>query len=55
MEIETGAINENEARRRPGVERAYQNSEIPVLWEPKLCIHAGSCFRGSQEVFQPES
>jgi len=55
MEIESGPINENEARRRPGVERVYQNDQIAVLWEPKLCIHAGYCFRGLPEVFQPES
>lgn len=52
MEIESGPINENEARKRPGAERVYQNSEIAVLWEPKLCIHAGHCFRGLPEVFQ---
>jgi uncharacterized Fe-S cluster protein YjdI/CDGSH-type Zn-finger protein len=55
MEIESGPVNENEARRRPGVERVYQNGDIAVLWEPKLCIHAGYCFRGAPEVFQPES
>jgi len=55
MEIENGPINENEARRRPGVERIYRNDQIAVLWEPKLCIHAGYCFRGLPEVFQPES
>jgi uncharacterized Fe-S cluster protein YjdI/CDGSH-type Zn-finger protein len=55
MDIESGPINENEARRRPGVERVYQTSEIAVLWEPRLCIHAGNCFRGLPEVFQPES
>ena len=55
MEIESGPINENEARRQPGVERVYQNGEIAVLWEPKLCIHVGNCFRGLPEVFQPES
>ena len=55
MEIESGPVNENEARRRPGVERVYENSEIAVLWEPKLCIHAGNCFRGLPGVFQPES
>ena len=57
MESETGPINENEERRRPDVERIYQNrqGEIGVSWEPKLCIHAGYCFRGLPEVFQPES
>jgi uncharacterized Fe-S cluster protein YjdI len=55
METESRSVNENEPRRRPGVERVYQNSKIAVLWEPKLCIHAGYCFRGLPEVFQPES
>ncbi len=55
MEIESGPINENEERRQPGVERVYQNGQITVSWEPKLCIHAGYCFRGLPEVFQPES
>jgi len=54
METESGPVNEKEARRRPGVERVYENREIAVLWEPKLCIHAGYCFRGLPEVFQPE-
>jgi uncharacterized Fe-S cluster protein YjdI/CDGSH-type Zn-finger protein len=54
MEIESGPINENEERRRPGVERVYRNREIGVSWEPKLCIHAGYCFRGLPEVFQPQ-
>jgi CDGSH-type Zn-finger protein/uncharacterized Fe-S cluster protein YjdI len=54
-EIESGPVNQNEARRRPGVERVYENNGIAVLWEPKLCIHAGYCFRGLPEVFQPES
>jgi len=55
MDIESGPINENEARRRTGVERVYSNDRIAVLWEPKLCIHAGYCFRGAPEVFQPEN
>jgi len=55
MDIESGPINKNEARRRPAVARIYQNSEIAVSWEPKLCIHAGYCFRGLPEVFQPEN
>ena len=57
MEIENESYNENEERKQPGVERVYRNrqGEIAVLWEPKLCIHAGYCFRGLPEVFQPES
>ena len=57
MDIETGPINENEVRRQPGVDRIYRNTrgEIAVSWEPKLCIHAGNCFRSLPEVFQPNS
>src|SRR5436190_18428994 len=55
MDIDSGPVDENEARRRPGVERVYQNSEIAVSWEPKLCIRAGYCFRGLPEVFQPQN
>ena len=56
-EIENEVYDDNEDRKRPGVERVYRASkgEIEVLWEPKLCIHAGYCFRGLPEVFQPES
>ena len=55
--METESYNENEARKQPGVERVYRNrqGEIAVSWEPKLCIHAGNCFRGLPEVFQPQS
>jgi CDGSH-type Zn-finger protein/uncharacterized Fe-S cluster protein YjdI len=55
MDIESGPINENEARRQPNIARVYRNAHIAVSWEPKLCIHAGYCFRGLPEVFQPES
>ena len=47
--------NPDEERKRPGVERVYRNDRIAVAWEPKLCIHAGSCFRVLPEVFQPQS
>ncbi len=49
------SYNENEERKRPGVERVYRNDQIAVFWEPKLCIHAGNCFRGLPEVFKPQS
>ena len=54
-EIESETPPENEERKRPGVERIYRNGQIAVLWEPKLCIHAGYCFRGLPEVFQPQN
>jgi uncharacterized Fe-S cluster protein YjdI/CDGSH-type Zn-finger protein len=53
-DIESGPVNEKEARRRLGVERVYRNAQIAVSWEPRLCIHAGYCFRGLPKVFKPE-
>ena len=53
--MESEAYNENEERKRPGVERVYRNDGIVISWEPKLCIHVGKCFRGLPEVFQPET
>lgn len=44
---------DSEERTRLDVERVYQNDQISVLWEPKLCIHVGNCYRGAPEVFQP--
>jgi CDGSH-type Zn-finger protein/uncharacterized Fe-S cluster protein YjdI len=52
MEIEP--YEENEIRKQPGVERIYRSGQIAVLWEPKLCIHSGNCFRNLPEVFQPQ-
>jgi uncharacterized Fe-S cluster protein YjdI/CDGSH-type Zn-finger protein len=53
MKIES--YDENEERKQPGVERIYRNAQIAVSWEPKLCIHAGNCFRGLPDVFKPQS
>ncbi len=49
----TPADDVQEERKRPGVERVYRNNHIAVSWEPKLCIHAGYCFRGLPRVFKP--
>lgn len=49
----TPADDAPEERKRPGVERVYRNEHIAVSWEPKLCIHAGYCFRGLPRVFKP--
>jgi uncharacterized Fe-S cluster protein YjdI len=53
MKIESD--EENEERKQPGAERIYCNAQIAVSWEPKLCIHAGNCFRNLPEVFKPQS
>jgi CDGSH-type Zn-finger protein/uncharacterized Fe-S cluster protein YjdI len=53
--VENQTNTSNEQRNRPGVERVYRNAQIAVAWEPKLCIHAGNCFRGLPEVFQPDT
>jgi uncharacterized Fe-S cluster protein YjdI len=31
----------------------YTNGEVTVVWQPKLCIHSGICFKGLPEVFDP--
>ena len=40
----------NEARKQSEVQQIYQNDQIAVYWEPKLCIHSGHCFRGLPDV-----
>jgi uncharacterized Fe-S cluster protein YjdI/CDGSH-type Zn-finger protein len=42
-----------EDRHQPSVERVYATDAIEIHWEPEFCIHYGSCFRGSVEVFDP--
>ncbi len=34
-------------------ERSYSNNEIKVHWNPKECVHAGTCFRELRKVFDP--
>lgn len=31
----------------------YKNDDIKVFWNPKLCQHAGKCWQGNREVFNP--
>ncbi len=33
--------------------KAYENDEIIVFWNPKLCEHATECIRGNNKVFDP--
>lgn len=31
----------------------YHNQDGTIVWQPKLCIHSGICFRGLMPVFDP--
>jgi len=33
--------------------KAYENEEIVVYWNPKVCTHSGNCVRGNRGVFDP--
>lgn len=35
------------------ITKEYTNGEVTVVWKPTLCVHAGLCFRGLGEVFNP--
>ena len=43
------------ARMQEGVARSYRTERVEVTWAPRLCIHAGECFRTSPEVFDPRA
>lgn len=51
--MESQSREHEKGRTHPGVAREYRNEQIVVYWEPKLCIHAGFCFRGLPAVFKP--
>ena len=33
--------------------RSYSNKDITVHWNPRECVHAGTCFRELRKVFDP--
>jgi uncharacterized Fe-S cluster protein YjdI len=37
-----------------GRKKEYSNGEVTVVWQPKVCMHSGICFRGLPSVFQPK-
>ena len=34
--------------------RTYENDDIMVFWNPKMCQHAAKCVGGNPEVFDPK-
>lgn len=34
--------------------RTYENDEIMVFWNPKMCQHAAKCVGGNPQVFEPK-
>ena len=34
--------------------KTYENEDIQVFWNPKLCQHVGACVRGNFNVFNPQ-
>jgi uncharacterized Fe-S cluster protein YjdI len=45
------AEEEQEVRKRPGVEKEYRNDRIAVYWAPQYCIHVAACLNAQPEVF----
>lgn len=33
--------------------REYSNGELTIIWEPDLCIHAGTCVKMLPQVYKP--
>lgn len=43
----------DEVRYQRDVTRTYRTDRIEVHWDPSRCIHVGTCFQLSPEVFDP--
>lgn len=37
------------------MEKKYSNGEITILWQPKLCQHAGICVKTLPKVYNPKA
>ena len=42
---------EQEERKRAGVEREYSDDRITVYWAPQFCIHTANCLNAQPDVF----
>lgn len=36
------------------MKKEYSNGEITIVWQPKLCEHAGVCVRTLPNVYKPK-
>ena len=36
------------------ITKKYSNGEVTIVWKPSMCIHSGICFRGLNDVFDPQ-
>ena len=43
------------ARYEKGVIKKYASDKIEVTWKPELCVHAGNCYKGLPNVFNPKN
>lgn len=32
----------------------YKNDDLTIIWNPKICTHAGNCVRSLPEVYNPK-
>lgn len=32
----------------------YSNDDITIVWQPKMCIHAGECVKSLPQVYKPK-
>ena len=37
------------------MKKEYSNGEITIVWQPKLCTHAGVCVRTLPKVYNPKA
>lgn len=48
-------MNNDHKNRREEIKKKYNNKDLTVLWQPKLCIHAAECVKLLPEVYDPKA